>query len=98
MKHEDLTCPRQVRSDPATRLDFFYLPLFQSSAERKFAREIKEKYCFVALDIEEELAASAHLNREVNVSLPDGRTIDIRNERYLCPEAFINPNLIGENY
>ena len=63
---------------------------FYSLAEREIAREIKEKVCFVSLGDKED-----HASIEKNYEMPDGKTISITNERYMCPEALFSPELLG---
>lgn len=64
---------------------------FNSMAEREIAREIKEKVCFMNFAEKEDLASI-----EKNYEMPDGKSIiSISDERYKCPEALFNPELIG---
>ncbi|KAI9302860.1 gamma-actin [Cunninghamella echinulata] len=62
--------------------------------DRVIAREIKEKYGYVALDYEKEIN-----NTSSNISkpyeLPDGQIIDIGNECFRAPEALFNHSLLG---
>ena len=56
-------------------------------------REMKERVCSVAMDYRQET--------EVNIftrsyRLPDGQIIKVGNERFLCPEAFFQPSLLGK--
>eukprot|EP00668_Euglena_longa_P046191 GGOE01061875.1.p1 GENE.GGOE01061875.1~~GGOE01061875.1.p1 ORF type:complete len:405 (-),score=112.67 GGOE01061875.1:251-1465(-) len=67
-----------------------------TSAAREVAREIKEQLCFVALDYREAVAsAGASQGLEAAYELPDGRTITLGQERFQCPEALFDPDLIG---
>ncbi|CAG7835610.1 unnamed protein product [Allacma fusca] len=71
---------------------------FETSAEREIVREIKEKLCYVALDLEEELAApTTPLSSGRSYELPDGEIISIGNERFRCPEAIFRPYLVGKD-
>lgn len=67
--------------------------------ERDTAREIKEKLCYVALDpkAEAEKAAASH-EIDKTYEMPDGKTLTIGNERFLCPEVLFQPTLaeVGE--
>ncbi len=65
------------------------------SADFETARQIKEKVCYVAADIEQErkLALETTCLMET-YTLPDGRVIQIGRERFEAPEALFNPGLI----
>nr|MDO8099873.1 actin family protein [Candidatus Njordarchaeota archaeon] len=67
-----------------------------SSAEREIVRDIKEKLCYVALEPEKEMKLAekvAEMQKEY--VLPDGEKIVIGAERFLAPEVFFNPGVIG---
>ncbi len=67
-----------------------------SSAEREIVRDIKEKLCYVALDPEKELKLAEKVaGMEKTYMLPDGETITISSERFLAPEVFFNPGVVG---
>lgn len=67
---------------------------FDTVSGRAVARDIKERLGRVALDYHDETARFEDLKKEYE--LPDGRTIMIGNERFLCPEVFFNPTLVGK--
>ena len=56
------------------------------------ATEIKEKDCSVALNYATEAAAAP----EKSYTLPDGKTVTLKSELLKCPEAFFQPDLIGQ--
>nr|MDO8135799.1 actin family protein [Candidatus Njordarchaeum guaymaensis] len=67
-----------------------------SSAEREIVRDVKEKLCYVALEPEKEMKLAekvAEMQKEY--VLPDGEKVVIGAERFLAPEVFFNPGVIG---
>jgi actin beta/gamma 1 len=70
---------------------------FTSSAETEIVRDVKEKLCYVAIDPEKELLLSKKVSGiEKGYMLPDGETINLGIERFLAPECFFNPSVIGK--
>ncbi|CAO3653263.1 unnamed protein product [Cunninghamella echinulata] len=67
---------------------------FYTTDDRAIAREIKEKYGYVALDYEKEInTIPSDLNK--SYELPDGQIITIGNERFRAPEALFKPYFLG---
>jgi len=70
---------------------------FQSTAELEIVRDIKEKLCYVALDPEKEMMLSKKVTgMNKTYMLPDGETVSLGIERFLAPECFFNPAVIGK--
>ncbi len=70
---------------------------FTSSAEKEIVRDIKEKLCYVAMDPEKELMLSKKIaGMEKSYMLPDGEVINVGIERFLAPECFFNPSVLGK--
>jgi len=72
---------------------------FNSSADFDFARELKEKYCFISNDIE----SDRKLERQTTFYntyhlLPDETRIRISDEKFEAPEILFNPSLIEKEY
>merc|ERR1719361_1027823 len=66
---------------------------FSSIADRETLGRIKEKMCYVAGNLQEELE---HPERLMGTyELPDGRMLDLSDERVQVPEAIFNPSLVG---
>ena len=71
---------------------------FESSAEFEIVRDIKEKMCYVALDLEKELQVADKMGAafEKPYILPNGETLMIGAEMFLAPEVLFNPGVIGK--
>ena len=68
---------------------------FNSTADFELVREMKEKYCFVSCDIEEDRTLDKETTYYNAVHrLPDGRKIRISSERFEAPEILFNPYLV----
>lgn len=68
---------------------------FNRTADFDTVRQIKEKLCYVAHDINQErqLALETTCLME-NYTLPDGRVIKLGRERFEAPECLFNPSLV----
>ena len=70
---------------------------FRSSAEMEIVREIKEKLCYFALDYQAELQKAKRMAKAIAATylLPDGRVIELVEERFQAPEIMYHPIWIG---
>lgn len=78
----------EVSSRPARS----HLAAPASPGDREYIRDLKERCCYVAVHFDEEKEA-AHARK---YQLPDGREIELGQERFLCPEALFQTDLVGE--
>ncbi|KAK9245249.1 actin family [Lipomyces tetrasporus] len=82
-----------------------------TSAEREIVRQIKEKMCYVALDLRKEerearkserrggpVATGAAASAADEYTLPDGTVLRLGAERFRAPEVLFDPSLIGLEY
>jgi len=68
---------------------------FNKSADFDTVRQIKEKHCYVAYDVEQENKLAKETTVLVETyTLPDGREIKIGAERFEAPEALFQPHLV----
>uniref|UniRef100_A0A914HI63 Actin-related protein 2 n=1 Tax=Globodera rostochiensis TaxID=31243 RepID=A0A914HI63_GLORO len=69
---------------------------FNHSADFETVRQLKEKHCYVAYDVEQEqrLALETTILTE-SYTLPDGRVIKLGGERFEAPEVLFQPHLIN---
>ncbi|XP_053226636.1 actin-like protein 7A [Podarcis raffonei] len=56
--------------------------------------DIKENHCFTSVDFQQETTAPSR-KYEMEYELPDGQTIIIGKERFLCSEILFKPSLIN---
>ncbi|KAL3083177.1 hypothetical protein niasHS_010979 [Heterodera schachtii] len=69
---------------------------FNHSADFETVRQLKEKHCYVAYDVEQEqrLALETTVLTE-SYTLPDGRMIKLGSERFEAPEVLFQPHLVN---
>lgn len=67
--------------------------IFTSPDDRKAVHSMKEQFCRVALNFEEELRHSSS-KKEHKFELPDGKVITMTDECLRCPEALFKTFLI----
>ncbi|NXA31129.1 ACT protein, partial [Eudromia elegans] len=65
-----------------------------ATAEEQLMQNMKEKLCYVCLDLEEEMAKKPS-EVEKTFHLPDGNEVKVRDERFRCPEGLFNPSDVG---
>ena len=66
---------------------------FTTTAQREIVWDIKEKYCHVSMNYQDDMTKE-HQERKPYV-MPNGDTIDIESCVRLCPEILFNPYLNG---
>ena len=57
--------------------------------------DIKEKMCRVSLDFHEEMINTNRAKNLKSYTLPNGQTISLDTECFMCPEALFQPSLVG---
>ncbi|XP_047419968.1 uncharacterized protein LOC124992750 [Sciurus carolinensis] len=68
----------------------------RSPLKAGFVNQIKEACCYVAMDMATEMART-QTQAQVDFVLPDKQIITLGSERFCCPEALFQPNLLGVN-
>ena len=69
------------------------------SVDIEVIRDLKEKLCYIALDIEKEKLKSREADKMERIyTLPLGQKLEIGNERFLAPECLFDPFLIRKDY
>ncbi|XP_054450581.1 protein piccolo-like [Pteronotus mesoamericanus] len=64
--------------------------------EKGLVNQIKEDCCYVTLNLKAE-TARAQARAQVDFVLPDKQVITLGSERFCCPEALFQPDLLGLN-
>ncbi|XP_076876549.1 actin-like protein 7B [Brachyhypopomus gauderio] len=54
--------------------------------------EIKKRYCYLAINTDSDLT---EINCTTTHGLPDGTTLILGNERFMCPEVLFQPSIVG---
>jgi len=69
---------------------------FRTNADVEMIRDMKEKLSYVALDFDAELKkiASSSSDLEKTYKLPNGETITVGNERFICSELLFDPSIL----
>ncbi|XP_045713200.1 uncharacterized protein LOC123830718 [Phyllostomus hastatus] len=62
--------------------------------EKGLVNQLKEACCYVALDVKAEMARTQAQAR-VDFTLPDKQVFTLGSERFCCPEALFQPDLLG---
>lgn len=72
---------------------------FGSFSEQEILLDIKKRLCYIANDYDVELQNS-YLNRKVDRSfrLPDGTSISLDIDRFMCPEVLFRPGLANLDF
>jgi len=60
-----------------------------TTVDQHHVRLMKEQHCYCALDPSKEWAEA------VTYKLPDGKEVQLVDERWKCPEAMFNPSMVG---
>ena len=67
------------------------------SAQKEILRDIKEKLCYVAEDVNAEAQNAYQMNIRRPYTLPDGSEIQVGNSRFMAPEILFTPGMLGYN-
>eukprot|EP00301_Raphidiophrys_heterophryoidea_P017052 c26820_g1_i1.p1 GENE.c26820_g1_i1~~c26820_g1_i1.p1 ORF type:complete len:469 (+),score=97.19 c26820_g1_i1:66-1472(+) len=84
---------------------------FATSAEQEIVRDIKEKCCFVSQELVQDqrnrdalageggsVSPDSKPENTMTYELPDGHVIELGDERFRCPEALFQPQLLGREH
>lgn len=63
-----------------------------SLKDKRIAMDIKEKFCYIALNYDEELKKDSIEKKSYD--LPDGKVIELSTERFQCSEGLFNPSIL----
>mmetsp|Transcript_5350 Transcript_5350/g.5895 ORF Transcript_5350/g.5895 Transcript_5350/m.5895 type:complete len:379 (-) Transcript_5350:129-1265(-) len=72
--------------------------VFHTTAEMEIVRTIKEKLCYVSINVQSEEKIEKKKRTQIQYVLPDGSAIDLDNERFRAPEVLFSPDKIGLEY
>jgi actin-related protein len=67
------------------------------SAQKEILRDIKEKLCYVAEDLNTESQNAYKMNVRRPYTLPDGTVIQVGTSRFMAPEILFTPGMLGYN-
>jgi actin len=67
------------------------------SAQKEILRDIKERLCYVAEDLNVESQNAYKMNIRRPYTLPDGTVIQVGNSRFMAPEILFTPGMLGYN-
>lgn len=67
---------------------------FTANSEDHIVNDIKKKLCYLSLDYETEIQKSKS-DLKASYKLPDGKEIEVDEERISCPELLFKPHLNG---
>ncbi len=67
------------------------------SAQKEILRDIKEKLCYVAEDLNTESQNAYKMNIRRPYTLPDGTVIQVGTSRFMAPEILFTPGMLGYN-
>ena len=100
--YEGFTISRAVSRHNVTGGDLtqFLQKLLQGNSDLSWSnkgdldlmRDMKERLCSLAMDYKQEVEVNPFTR---SYRLPDGNRVRVGNERFLCPEAFFQPSLVG---
>lgn len=64
--------------------------------EKEIARDMKQNFCYAALNFEQELSKASHSSSvEKRYELPNGELFVVGNERFRCVETMFQPSHMG---